>query len=124
MNPAELNNDALDYCYTRAQRLEDGVLVEVTDWSHPIGFVVPVAISADLESLLRSKGGDASEVYTRRLNGVFRMLKETIENDHFEPAPKRYISGLVASRLVVIKAQTNRDEDEQPWLTLSLLNTY
>ena len=37
------DNDPVIFRYTRAQALEDGVLVDLTAWSRDAGFVVPVA---------------------------------------------------------------------------------
>lgn len=31
--------------YTRAQAIEDGTLVDVTEWSRPAGFKIPVAVT-------------------------------------------------------------------------------
>ena len=34
------------YSYTRKQAIEDGVLVDLTEWATPIGFLIPVACTA------------------------------------------------------------------------------
>jgi hypothetical protein len=40
------------FTYTRAQALADGVLVDVSAWARPLGFVVPVAFTAELWATL------------------------------------------------------------------------
>jgi hypothetical protein len=34
------------YSYSRARAIEDGVLVDLTEWAKPVGFVIPVACTA------------------------------------------------------------------------------
>ena len=40
------DNAPIIFSYTRAQALEDGVLIDMTDWAREIGFTVPVACTA------------------------------------------------------------------------------
>lgn len=40
-------------CYTRAQALEDGVLVDLTGWAQEAGFRIPVAVTAGVWALLK-----------------------------------------------------------------------
>lgn len=39
--------------YTRAQALEDGVLVDLTDWAREAGFKIPVAVTQGVWSVVR-----------------------------------------------------------------------
>jgi hypothetical protein len=41
-------NDTLIYTYTRAQALEDGVLIDVSETARELGFRYPVALTAAL----------------------------------------------------------------------------
>ena len=43
--------------YTRAQAIEDGVLIDITDWAKEYGFKYPVAVTASVWSLINSPEG-------------------------------------------------------------------
>lgn len=49
-NPGNNNNESVFgpviYRYTRAQAIEDGVLVDLTPWARETGFTIPVACTA------------------------------------------------------------------------------
>jgi hypothetical protein len=44
--------DDVIFTYTRAQAIEDGVLVDVTEWAQEAGFVWPVAVTAGVWALI------------------------------------------------------------------------
>jgi len=48
------------YAYTRAQAIQDGVLVDVTETSKEVGFKLPVAITEALHNRLTPTKADAS----------------------------------------------------------------
>jgi hypothetical protein len=46
MNPSEDEDVPVIHSYSRAQAIEDGVLVDLTEWASQTGFKVPVACTA------------------------------------------------------------------------------
>ena len=44
----QINGFNVIHTYTRAQAISDGVLIDITDFAKPYGYVVPVAITATL----------------------------------------------------------------------------
>jgi len=60
--------------YSRAQAIEDGVLVDVSELAREAGFRVPVAITAALHGLLSDIPKGSGEDYTGRLWDVLRMV--------------------------------------------------
>lgn len=40
------------YVYTRAQAIEDGVLIDISDWAEEYGFTYPVAVTSYVWSLI------------------------------------------------------------------------
>jgi hypothetical protein len=55
------------YCYSRAQAIDDGVLVDVTEIAHQVGFRYPVAITVALDDRLQPSRHDAGQDYDARL---------------------------------------------------------
>lgn len=66
--------------YTRAQALEDGVLVDLTDWAREAGFKIPVAVtqgvwgvlkpSKELEAEGEDVAGRAWDMFTILLHAI------------------------------------------------------
>ena len=79
--------------YTRAQALEDGVLVDVTGWSQEAGFTIPVAVTTGVWGILKpSKELEAEgEDEVGRAWDMFTILRHAIrgvsggDEVHFAP---------------------------------------
>jgi len=79
--------------YTRAQALEDGVLVDLTDWAREAGFKIPVAVTAGVWGVLKpSKELEAEgEDVAGRAWDMFTILLHAIrgasggDQVHFAP---------------------------------------
>ena len=69
------------YAYTRAQAIQDGVLVDVTETSKEVGFKLPVAITEALHNRLAPTKADASlgQDYDGRLWNVLWLAAFTIK---------------------------------------------
>ena len=69
------------YAYTRAQAIQDGVLVDVTETSKEVGFKLPVAITEALHNRLTPTKADASlgQDYDGRLWNVLWLAAFTIK---------------------------------------------
>ena len=69
------------YAYTRAQAVEDGVLVDVTETAKEAGFKLPVAITAALNSCLTPTLADQSlgQDYEGRLWDALWLAAFTIK---------------------------------------------
>ncbi len=57
----------LIYSYSRAQAIEDGVLVEVTEVARQVGFRYPVAITCTLDDRLQPSRHESGQDYDGRL---------------------------------------------------------
>lgn len=79
--------------YTRAQALEDGVLVDLTDWAREAGFKIPVAVTRGVWGVLKpSKDLEAEgEDVAGRAWDMFTILRQAIRSApggdevHFAP---------------------------------------
>jgi hypothetical protein len=69
------------YAYTRAQAIEDGVLVDVTETAKEVGFKLPVVITEALPNCLTPTKADASigQTYDGRLWDVLWLAAFTIK---------------------------------------------
>ncbi len=78
--------------YTRAQALEDGVLVDVTDWAREAGFKIPVAVTAGVWGILKPSKeleAEGQDVIGRAWD-LFTILRHAIRGSggdevHFAP---------------------------------------
>ena len=69
------------YAYTRAQAIEDGVLLDVTETAREVGFKLPVAITEALHNRLTPSKADADlgQDYEDRLWDVLWLAAFTIK---------------------------------------------
>lgn len=73
----------LIYCYSRAQAIEDGVLVDVSDLAREAGFIVPVAVTHGVWSSVvvpPQKAKDQGECETGRLWDVLYIASRRIRD--------------------------------------------
>lgn len=78
--------------YTRAQALEDGVLVDVTGWAREAGFKIPVAVTAGVWGILKPSKEletEGQDVVGRAWD-LFTILRHAIRGSggdevHFAP---------------------------------------
>ncbi len=73
------NKDDIIYSYTRAQEIEDGVLIDVTGIAKQAGFKFPVAITQHLQGNLSHIAKSSFEDYNGRLWDVLTVLFYTIK---------------------------------------------
>ena len=117
------------YSYTRKQAIEDGVLVDLTNWASESGFTIPVACTSTVwhqyvvppegtKELGQSERGRCSDVLwmlfvaiKRSRQGGDRVMFEVI----FLNAKKRH-------ETVQLKAICGPGDDGEPTLTLMLPN--
>ena len=114
--------------YTRAQAIDDGVLIDLTEWARETGFTIPVACTAAVwnqyivppdgtEELGQSERGRAHDVLwmlfcaIRRNRGGDRLLYKLI----FLRAPNRH-------ETVQLKTVCGPGDDGEPVLTILLPN--
>ncbi len=119
--------------YSRAQALEDGVLVDVSELAREAGFVFPVAVTQALHSLLTPTAKDAAkgQDFTGRLWDVLYLLHQTIRG----VLPSRKVNGpgpgqttyfklyLVQNgrrKLVELKAVCGPGDELEPVVTVML----
>lgn len=66
------------HTYTRAQALEDGALIDVTDLAHEYAFTIPVALTATAHADAVAWDHGATQDETGRLWDVLTMLRHAI----------------------------------------------
>ena len=125
-NPFE--NAPVIYRYTRAQAIEDGVLVDLTDWARETGFKIPVACTATVwngyivpsaatSKLGQSERGRAHDllwmlyvnIHRRKSAGQDQLLFKVI----FLMAPEK-------QETVTLKAMCVPGDNGEPVLTVML----
>ena len=114
--------------YTRKQAIEDGVLIDMSDWAREIGFTIPVACTAAVwnqyivppkgtKELGQSERGRAHDVLwmlynaIRRSTGGDRIMFEVI----FLQTPRKRST-------VPLKAICGPGDNAEPVLTITLPN--
>ena len=65
------------HTYTRAQAIEDGVLIDITDMARARGFVFPVAITAEVQVILAKSAGSPEYEVLRR-SSMLAALRHAI----------------------------------------------
>lgn len=112
--------------YTRAQALEDGVLVDLTDWSREAGFKVPVAVTRGVWGVLKpSKELEAEgEDVVGRAWDMFTILRQAIrgaagsDSVHFAPLFTQEAGR--APEGVEMWARIGPGDDAEPVITVML----
>ena len=100
--------DDIIHTYTRAQAVEDGVLVDVTGTAREAGFVIPVAVTAAVwENCVRVSEGVACQSEAGRLWDVLNLLRYAIRR-----------GGGRAELLFRLHVRNDNDEGEPPLVTL------
>jgi hypothetical protein len=120
------------FSYTRAQAIEDGALVDLTEWAKEAGFRIPVACTSAVwheyivppegtRALGQSERGRAHELLWMMCNAI-RASKHSDETDdllHFKviflQAPRR-------QETVTLNAICGPGDDGEPVLTIMLKN--
>ena len=75
----EASEPVLIHAYTRAQALEDGTLVDVSEMAKEAGFIIPVAITAALHADINDiPEAHRYQSYTGRLWDCLHMLRMAI----------------------------------------------
>jgi hypothetical protein len=130
MNEKNLIEDApVIFSYTRAQAIEDGVLVDLTEWAKETGFKIPVACTSTVwnqyivppsgtKELGQSERGRAHDLLWMLYStirgagkGDDRLLFKTI----FLQAPRRH-------ETVTLKAICGPGDRGEPVLTIMLID--
>ena len=116
------------FSYTRKQAIEDGVLIDVTEWAKQTGFTIPVACTSAVwnqyirppegtKELGQSERGRAHDVLwmlyvaIRRSQGGDRLLYEVI-----------FLNSKQQHETVKLKAICGPGDDGEPVLTILLPN--
>ncbi len=80
----------LVYCYSRAQAIEDGVLVDVTDIAQQVGFRFPVAITCALDGRLQPTRFEVDQDYDARLWDMLWVAALNTRLTHYETDTVRF----------------------------------
>lgn len=114
--------------YTRAQALEDGVLVDVSNTAREAGFVFPVAVTrAVFDRYIEVPPGVKMQDADGRLWDVVYMLHNAIKtgNGGEQTTFRVYVrnhnrQSMSARDLVTLKAVCGPDDDSAPCITIML----
>lgn len=99
------------YKYTRAQAIEDGVLIDVTPTAKEVGFKYPVAVTSTLWGvILESYDADGS------LWDVLWMLRVAIRN--IKPTDLVYFTVRIGKRDIRLKSVCGPGDDSSPVITV------
>lgn len=107
----------LIYCYTRKQAIEDGVLVDITSIARQFGFVIPVAITANLMNRYVKPSHECEELgqsLKGRLADVLTMLNKTAQR-------RKLMGHSRTSTTVNVYCHASRDETEKAMQKLPTL---
>ena len=118
------------YSYSRAQAIEDGVLVDLTEWARETGFTVPVACTAavwnghivpadELRELGQSERGRCHDVLWTLQLAIRRQQKPGADTVMFDviflqpPAPGKQVT-------VRLKSMCGPGDAAEPVVTIML----
>lgn len=113
-----MENADLIYSYTRAEAIDDGVLIDVTKWSRPRGFRFPVAFSAAAYYEVVTKGEGKTE--EERIDHPLTHLLHVITAA--KRVTDRVTFGLMnAEEFVDLYAVLSPGDDMEPVITVMLI---
>ena len=126
-NPFE--NVPIIYSYTRQQAIEDGILVDLTEWARETGFRIPVACTAAVWSryivppegtkeLGQSERGRAHDLLWMLFNAI-RSAKEAADLVFFRVL---FLASAGKHETVRLKAICGPGDDGKPAITVMLPN--
>ena len=124
-NPFE--NMPVIHRYTRAQAIEDGVLVDLTDWAKQTGFVIPVACTATVWNrfIVPPQGThELGQSDRGRAHDLIWMLYNAIRAGQGGDRllfSVRFLQSNHRSTIVQLKAICGPGDDGEPTLTIMLL---
>ncbi|MEX2389232.1 MAG: DUF6573 family protein [Phycisphaeraceae bacterium] len=113
------------YSYTRAQAIEDGVLVDLTEWARETGFVVPVACTSsvwheyivppeDTKAMGQSERGRAHDV----LFLLFHAIRHTNREGNLIFYKVGFLMAGGKHRSVELKAHCGPGDQGEPVMTI------
>ena len=118
--------DDVIYAYTRAQAIDDGFLIDVTDVAREAGFTVPVAVTAAVwggcvEVPQNAIGQDEAG----RLWDVLWMCRVSISGKHRSDSAMHFELHVADGNggpppLVTLKAVCGPDDDGNPCITIMM----
>lgn len=124
MSPRKGAEPPLIYSYTRAQALEDGVLVDVSELASEAGFRFPVAMTATAYGRYVEVPKAASwQDLTGRLWDVLWMLRDAIRrtpDGQAELLFKLYVDNGKGPKLVTLKSLCGPGDNGEPAITVML----
>jgi hypothetical protein len=99
--------------YSRAQAIEDGVLIDVSQMAREAGFKYPTVITTAVYSELSAVEGKAGQSFAGRLWDVLNVMR------HAKPEGDRvYFTVLVSGRKYELYAVCGPGDTEAPVLTI------
>ncbi|MBM3126254.1 MAG: hypothetical protein FJZ87_14485 [Chloroflexi bacterium] len=113
------------YSYSRAQAIEDGVLVDVTDIARQVGFRFPVAITCALDDRLQPSRHDLGQDHDGRLWDVLwvaalsiRLIGRDTDTGEQEVDPK---DGKLQTIELRLQAVCGPGDEGEPVITKALV---
>ncbi|MBL1217356.1 MAG: hypothetical protein D8M59_07655 [Planctomycetes bacterium] len=123
--PSSIDDMPVIFSYTRAQALEDGVLVDLTEWAKETGFVIPVACTAAVWHEYITPTDETRELGQSergRANDVLWMLYVAIRRHRAGNEPLLYqvifLQKPRKQETVTLKAMCGPGDQGEPVLTI------
>lgn len=124
-NENTINDMPIIFIYTRREALEDGVLVDVTELAKEASFVIPVAITAEVEAKILSiskEGEKFGQSRDGRLWDIIWMLRVAIMQDGEKSPGLIFFTVLVQNdnepEAISLKAICGPRDDGKPVVTI------
>ena len=115
------------YSYTRAQALEDGVLVDVSTEAAAFGFLYPTAISAAAFEIVQEIPAGSGHTSLGRLRDVLfmahRAIKKAKESDGSRLAFQLYLDGAL-EEITELFIDFGPGDEAEPVLTIGFLTDF
>jgi len=107
--------------YTRAQAMEDGCLVDVSEWAREAGFKYPVAVTAAVYALLEPSdhSRNIGQSEKGRARDMFNMMHFAIKGKQ-GPADLIFFSVKFGKHVHRLKSLCHSGDEQEPVITIML----
>lgn len=111
--------------YTRAQAIEDGVLVDLSDLAREAGFKMPLAVTAGVRAILNPEPMPSCQDWRGRAWDLLTILRLAIRrahhgSDRVDFAPLFILKSDAAPEAVAMWAHCGPGDDAEPVITIML----
>ena len=113
------------FSYTRAQAIDDGVLVDITETARKVGILYPVAVTDTVWQMINNLPNKSSDSPEARLWDIVSMLRFAIGRARSTNVSQIYFKVVLPqagtrTKIVMFKSVVSGGDDGEPVITVML----